>query len=861
MKQLHKTEESVSEKESHDLVSIPHLHLAYKKIVSEFDDSEQVRIGGKFIYVGDKKFYIKGVTYGAFKADENKIEYTDLERIDNDFAMMYKCGFNTVRIPHTTPPRALLDIAHKYHLKVMIGLSAEQYVGYLIDKKNAPDIKEIIRKKVKEVANHPALLVIALGNEVSASIVRWIGRKKIENYLKEIYYVVKDEAPDSLVTYVNYPTTEYLQLPFLDLLCFNVYLESPEKLESYLARLQNIAGDRPLILGEVGLDSMRNGLEKQGQVLNWQISSSFKMGIAGLFIFSWTDDWFRGDEEVMDWAFGVTDKFRNPKPALKVVQDAFQNVPFDDNAFWPMMSVVVCSYNGSKTILDCLNGLVMLDYPSFEVIIVNDGSTDNTGDIISGFPFKIITTQNNGLSFARNVGAREAKGEIIAYIDDDAIPDSDWLLYLAISYKTTNFSAIGGTNIAPLNAGFIEQCIDHAPGSPTHVLLSDRLAEHIPGCNLSVRKDVFEKIGGFDPQFRVAGDDVDFCWRIEECGYKIGFHAGAMVWHHRRQTIKTYWKQQLGYGKAEALLERKWPQKYNNLGHKTWYGRIYSNSILPIPLFKKSRVYHGVWGNAPFQSIYGSNSNSFFSIFLMPEWYLLILALCILSGFSNYWHALVYLLPLTLIAIAIPVGHVIYGVSKILNKTHNKRETRFRKIAWRFTTAYLHIIQPFARLMGRLQFDLTPWRRFGKKSFALPIPKTLNVWCKSWISPDKRLENIEADLKNQNAWVERGGDYSRWDLKIKGGVLGSITMLMAAEDHTEGCQYLRFRLIPKVAYIAIASLLFLACILIIALLDQAWISAAIFGFLFLILLNRIFGDFGRAFFHVKMVAQNQDELK
>ncbi|MEJ7678557.1 MAG: glycosyltransferase family 2 protein [Segetibacter sp.] len=78
------------------------------------------------------------------------------------------------------------------------------------------------------------------------------------------------------------------------------------------------------------------------------------------------------------------------------------------------------------------------------------------------------------------------------------------------------------------------------------------------------------EIGGFDPVYRAAGDDVDVCWRIQEAGYTIGFHPSALVWHHRRNSLEAYWKQQYGYGKAEALLESKWPEKYNGFGHLTW---------------------------------------------------------------------------------------------------------------------------------------------------------------------------------------------------------------------------------------------------------------------------------------------------
>src|SRR5436190_16380637 len=103
----------------------------------------QVRphVSGKFLFVGDKVFLPKGVTYGAFKPDATDNEYHDLDKIDADFEQMAAAGINTVRIPHRMPPRALLDIAARHGLHVMVGLSAEQYVGYLVDRsKRGPDV-------------------------------------------------------------------------------------------------------------------------------------------------------------------------------------------------------------------------------------------------------------------------------------------------------------------------------------------------------------------------------------------------------------------------------------------------------------------------------------------------------------------------------------------------------------------------------------------------------------------------------------------------------------------------------------------------------------------------------------------------
>src|SRR6185503_10024926 len=267
--------------------------------------------------------------------------------------------------------------------------------------------------------------------------------------------------------------------------------------------------------------------------------------------------------DVHDWAFGLTTRDRAPKPALAAVERAMREVPFAPDHTWPRISVVVCSYNGSRTLRDCLEGLARVEYPDFEVIVVDDGSTDNVSEIASEYDVRLIRTENRGLSSARNTGLEAATGEIVAYIDDDAYPDPHWLNYLAHTFINTDYVAIGGPNIAPPGDGEIAACIAHAPGGPVHVLLSDRDAEHIPGCNFAVRKTALEAIGGFDPRFRTAGDDVDVCWRLQQQGWTIGFNPAAMVWHHRRNSLRAYWKQQKGYGKAEALLEAKWPEKYN----------------------------------------------------------------------------------------------------------------------------------------------------------------------------------------------------------------------------------------------------------------------------------------------------------
>src|SRR5438552_7983104 len=299
-------------------------------------------VRGKFLFAGDEKFYVRGMTYGAFQPDASGHEYHDPNLIERDFAQMAANGINTVRIPHTMPPRSLLDAAGRHGLRVMVGLSAEQYLGFLIDrKKSVSEIEALVRAKVREVAGHPALLCYALGNEIPAPMARWLGRRSIERYLKRLYRAVKAEDPDGLVTYVNYPTTEYLHLPFLDLVCFKVYLESPARFEAYLGRLQNIAGERPLVISQLGLDGLRNGDGAQARSLDWQVRGAFAAGCARVVVFSWTDEWHPQGHDVEGWRLGLTRADRSPKPALNAVRGAFAEPPFPSSLPWPRISVVV----------------------------------------------------------------------------------------------------------------------------------------------------------------------------------------------------------------------------------------------------------------------------------------------------------------------------------------------------------------------------------------------------------------------------------------------------------------------------------------------------------------------------------------
>ncbi len=799
-------------------------------------DGVRPRVQGKFIFAGNEKVYVRGVTYGTFCLDEDGNEHHDPQVVERDFAQMAANGLNAVRT-YTVPPLWLLDAAQRHNLRVMVGLPWEQHVAFLDDKNRAQSIEERVGKGVRACAGHPAVLCYAIGNEIPASIVRWYGHRRVERYLERLYRAAKAADPESIVTYVNYPSTEYLQLPFVDLVCFNVYLESQKRFEAYLARLHNLVGDRPLILAEFGLDSRRHGEKAQAQALDWQLRTAFAAGCAGAFVFAWTDEWYRGGYAIEDWDFGLTDRDRRPKLALAAVRKAFAEVPFPPDLPHPRISVVICSYNGQRTIRDCLEGLLKLDYPNFEVIVVDDGSTDATAAIARDYGCQVISSENRGLSNARNVGMEAATGELVAYIDDDAYPDPHWLAYLAATFLSTEHAGVSGPNIAPPGDGPIADCVANAPGGPVHVLLSDQEAEHIPGCNMAFRKTHLKAIGGFDPQFRIAGDDVDVCWRLQQRGWTLGFSPAAMVWHHRRNSVRAYWRQQKNYAKAEALLEKKWPEKYNAIGHLTWAGRLYGVGLTRMLGQYRRRIYHGIWGSALFQSVYQPAAGTLETLVLMPEWYLVIMVFAVLSLLGVFWTPLLIALPLLILAVGTLLIQA--GLSAARASFTSVPQSRVAQLKLRSLTAFLHLLQPLARLSGRLRYGLAPWRLRGASGLSLPRPRTSILWSECWRDSAERLRSIEEALRSAGARVHRGGDYDRWDLEVRGGILGVTRTLMAIEEHGAGKQLVRFRSWPVCSGKGLVLILLFAILSIGAALDYAWLACASLGIVAMLLALRM----------------------
>jgi glycosyltransferase involved in cell wall biosynthesis len=554
---------------------------------------KRLRVDGRFFRLGDERVFLRLVTYGPFPEGWPRDPAGELRRIA-------AAGFHGIRF-YDWPGRRLLDAAAEAGLRVFAGWPWAHARDFL-----KPGDPELERARVRlalrtaEAGDHPALAGVFVGNEIPADLARWMGPARVLAAVESLIEAGRHAAPGLLWAYASYPSTEYLEPANADFTAMNVFLEREKDFRAYLRRLHHLAGDRPVLISEFGLDSRRNGAGVQAETLAWGLHAARDEGAAGLAIYAWSDRWWNGGAEVPDWDFGLTDRGGADKPALAAVAEVFRESPAAKRP--PAFSVIVCCRNGRDRIGACLESLRRLHGPKPEVVVVDDGSTDGTGERVAReFPeARLIRLESAGLSAARNAGAEAAGGELLAFTDDDCEVDPDWLTELAAVFAE-GWDAVGGPNLPPPPADLAAALVTAAPGAASHVMLDDREAEHVPGCNLAVRRTAYFEAGGFDPLFLTAGDDVDFCWRLRDAGLRIGFAPNAFVWHHRRACPVAYLRQQIGYGKAERLLRGRHPRRFSPSGDAMWRGVIYSGA--PVRAEDEAVIYHGPMGLAGYQGV------------------------------------------------------------------------------------------------------------------------------------------------------------------------------------------------------------------------------------------------------------------
>ncbi|MEM3010835.1 MAG: glycosyltransferase family 2 protein [Candidatus Bathyarchaeia archaeon] len=219
------------------------------------------------------------------------------------------------------------------------------------------------------------------------------------------------------------------------------------------------------------------------------------------------------------------------------------------------LSVVIITYNRYKDLKECLDSIFKMHQKPYEVIVVDSNSRDGTDTVKNKYPIEFISIPQKNMQKARNVGIFRAKGEIVAFLDDDVVVDKNWSKYILEPYKDRKVGGVGG------------RVINYGASPESYVKLKDAgvgrvfknglvlgnfdtlLAQSIEvdcfiGCNMSFRRELLLKIGGCDEKLKgnCFRDDTDLCLRIKNLGYKLIFQPKALVWHKfRGKQITNEW--------------------------------------------------------------------------------------------------------------------------------------------------------------------------------------------------------------------------------------------------------------------------------------------------------------------------------
>jgi len=228
----------------------------------------------------------------------------------------------------------------------------------------------------------------------------------------------------------------------------------------------------------------------------------------------------------------------------------------------------------------------------------------------------------------------------------------------------------------------------------------------------------------------------------------------------------------------------------------------------------------------------------------MPEWYLVMAAFALLSVLSLSWRPLVFAVPFFVWSLATPIAQAIASA----RSARFTDPPRSRAGRWRMhgLVAALHLMQPLARLRGRLRHGLTIWRQRGPDRITTPIARTYPLLVARWHAPDDRLRALQAAMKETGAVVLHGGDYDSWDLEVRGGFFGAARMQMATEDSGSGTQLVRVRTWPICHWMVPLQFGVSFGLAVAAAIGDGYVASTVLGIMAATIASRVLRDCGRA---------------
>lgn len=232
------------------------------------------------------------------------------------------------------------------------------------------------------------------------------------------------------------------------------------------------------------------------------------------------------------------------------------------------VSVVVPVYNGSQTIRATVEHLLAQTYTPHEIIVVDDGSTDDTQDVLRGFGDRItlLSKPNGGPASARNDGVRVSTGSVIAFTDSDCFPEKDWLAELLKGLHAPRIAGAGGT-VRGAAPGLIGEHVDMKDGLNPGFASGGKVL-HLVTANACFRRDALLAANLFDERFlNPGGEDTELSIKLRSMGYELAYVRAAVVRHHHKGTIRTYLKTAANYGEGHYVLEKLWPEHVWKIDH------------------------------------------------------------------------------------------------------------------------------------------------------------------------------------------------------------------------------------------------------------------------------------------------------
>jgi glycosyltransferase involved in cell wall biosynthesis len=653
---------------------------------------------------------------------------------------------------------SVLDLATYTDLHALVELAVKP--EDLLDSARVREATARIVKTVNSWRNHPALIGYLIDCPIGPEQLRMIGVERPRRALDRIVREIHSREPRALVALKHRPSTVALASGTEDFLYAEVGGMTAAELAPFTIALHNLAMARPVVI------EFPQAVAGQGAAQDELVATAFGVGAAGVVAPPVSRP------AASDWLAARPLRAEEASPFVSL-NGTCPPAP----ARVPMVSVVICAYNAERTMRPCMESLRRLKYPNYEVVVVDDGSRDRTAEIAMEFPeFRLIRQPNKGLSVARNVGLFAARGEIIAYTDSDCVVDPDWLTLMVRAMVEGGFDGCGGPNYAPHEEGRVEGCVAAAPGAPCHVLVAEDRAEHLAGCNMVFTKAALVAVGGFDAQFTSAGDDVDICWRVLDAGMTLGYCPSAFVWHFRRNTVKAYYGQQRGYGRAEAALYLKYPERFNGLGQIKWRGTI-PGLAATVPGALRRRIGWTRKAEAA-QTVRDEVPGILSFLPQTLEWNLVFASVAVFA-----WCARFTVLPAFAMLSLGLAWALHYAWQAPLEKCHNSLGSRLfvACLAWsgpmvRTWTRWKMRMRP-AGLGGELLPRQRPGLRWLSRSFHL------SYWNEAWTTRESLLEHVARQFSRAGLAVTTDPGWNDFDLEVRPDPWTRLCFKTADEEH------------------------------------------------------------------------------